>query len=86
MIPPGLSYLAISQRAWDRMESSYNPRYYFDLRKERKNAKLGESAYTPAVALIAALGAALDYIAGQAPRGESRRRPRRRAQEARRER
>ena len=66
MIPPGLSFLALSPRAWDRMESSYNPRYYFDLRKERKNAKNGESAYTPAVALIAALGAALDYIAGQA--------------------
>ena len=66
MIPPGLSYLAISPRAWDRMEASYNPRYYFDLRKERKNAKSGESAYTPAVALIAALGAALNYIAAQA--------------------
>ena len=66
MMPPGLSYLAISQRAWDRMESTYNPRYYFDLRKERKNAAKGESAYTPSVALIAALGAALDYIAGQA--------------------
>ena len=64
--PPGLSYLAVSDKAWDRMEASYNPRYYFDLRKERKNAKLGESAYTPAVALIAALGAALNYIAGQA--------------------
>jgi len=66
MIPPGLSYLAVSQKAWDRMESTYNPRYYFDLRKERKNAKNGESAYTPAVALIAALGAALDWIAAQA--------------------
>jgi aspartate aminotransferase-like enzyme len=66
MIPPGLSYLAVSQRAWDRMESTYNPRYYFDLRKERKNAAKGESAYTPSVALIAAMGAALDWIAGQA--------------------
>ncbi len=66
MIPPGLAYLAVSERAWDRMEATYNPRYYFDLRKERKNAKTGESAYTPAVALIAALGAALDYIAAQA--------------------
>jgi len=66
MIPPGLSYLAVGPRAWDRMEASYNPRYYFDLRKERKNARIGESAYTPAVALIAALGAALDYIAAQA--------------------
>ena len=66
MIPPGLAYLAVSERAWDRMEATYNPRYYFDLRKERKNAKNGESAYTPAVALIAALGAALDWIAEQA--------------------
>jgi aspartate aminotransferase-like enzyme len=48
------------------MDKSKNPRYYFDLRKERKNAAKGESAYTPAVALIAGLGAALDYIAGQA--------------------
>ncbi len=70
MIPPGLAYLAVSDAAWDRMEASYNPRYYFDLRKERKNARLGESAYTPAVALIAALGAALNYIAGQAATAE----------------
>jgi len=66
MIPPGLAYLAVSKRAWEAMEKSRNPRYYFDLRKERKNAAQGESAYTPSVALIAGLGAALDYIAGQA--------------------
>lgn len=66
MIPPGLAYCAVSERAWKRMETSKNPRYYFDLRKERKSASAGESAYTPAVALIAALGAALDYIAAGA--------------------
>ncbi len=66
MIPPGLAYLSVSERAWAAMETSRNPRYYFDLRKERKVAPKGESAYTPAVALIAGLGAALDYIAGQA--------------------
>src|ERR1700735_1526932 len=66
MIPPGISSLATGPRAWDRMEASYNPRYYFDLRKERKNAAKGESAYTPSVALIAALGASLNYIAAQA--------------------
>ncbi len=65
MIPPGLSYVSVSERAWQCMETSRNPRYYFDLRKERKNAKNGESAYTPAVALIAGLGAALDFIASQ---------------------
>lgn len=66
MIPPGLAYLSVSEKAWAAMDASKNPRYYFDLRKERKNALNGESAYTPAVALIAGLGAALDYIAGQA--------------------
>src|ERR1700722_11945428 len=66
MIPPGLAYLSVSDRAWAAMETTKNPRYYFDLRKERKNAVKGESAYTPAVALVAGLGAALDYIAGQA--------------------
>lgn len=66
MIPPGLAYLSVSERAWAAMEISLNPRYYFDLRKERKNAHKAESAYTPAVSLIAALAAALDYIAGQA--------------------
>jgi len=44
------------------MESTKNPRFYFDLRKERKSAAKGESAYTPATSLFAALGAALDYI------------------------
>jgi aspartate aminotransferase-like enzyme len=66
MIPPGLAYLSVSEKAWAAMEKSKNPRYYFDLRKERKNAVKGESAYTPAVALVAGLGAALDYIAAQA--------------------
>ncbi|MGA8530125.1 MAG: alanine--glyoxylate aminotransferase family protein [Acidobacteriaceae bacterium] len=65
MIPPGLAYLSLSDRAWKATETSKNPRYYFDLRKERKNAQKGESSYTPAVALIAALGAALDHIAAQ---------------------
>ena len=62
MIPPGLAYGAVSERAWQRMESAASPRYYFDLRKERKAAAKGESAFTPATALVAALAAALDYI------------------------
>lgn len=62
MIPPGLAYCAVSERAWRRMETTTSPRYYFDLRKERKAAAKGESAYTPATSLFAALGAALEFI------------------------
>lgn len=65
MIPPGLAYSAVSDRAWQRMETAKNPRYYFDLRKERKNGAKGESSYTPATALVAALAAALDYVREQ---------------------
>jgi aspartate aminotransferase-like enzyme len=62
MIPPGLAYCAVSERAWKRMETAKAPRYYFDFRKERKAAAKGESAFTPATSLFAALGAALDFI------------------------
>src|SRR5277367_3100747 len=62
MIPPGLAYCAVSERAWQRMETTKSPRYYFDFRRERKAAAKGESAYTPATSLFAALGAALDFI------------------------
>ncbi len=65
MIPPGLAYCAISDRAWKKMESTSNPRYYFDLRKERKNAAKGESSYTPSTALVAGLSTALDYLTEQ---------------------
>jgi aspartate aminotransferase-like enzyme len=64
MMPPGLAYCAVSERAWKHMEKTTSPRYYFDLRKERKSAAKGESAYTPATSLFAALGAALEFIRG----------------------
>jgi aspartate aminotransferase-like enzyme len=62
MIPPGLAYGAISERTWQRMETAKSPRYYFDLRKERKSAAKAETAYTPATSLFAGLAAALDYV------------------------
>jgi aspartate aminotransferase-like enzyme len=62
MMPPGLGYCAVSERAWKSMEKTTSPRYYFDLRKERKSAAKGESAYTPATSLFAALGAALEFV------------------------
>ena len=64
MMPPGLAYCAVSERAWKRMEKTTSPRYYFDLRKERKSAAKGETAYTPATSLFAALGAALEFVRG----------------------
>jgi aspartate aminotransferase-like enzyme len=64
MMPPGLAYCAVSERAWKRMDSATSPRFYFDLRKERKAAAKGETAYTPATSLWAALAAALAFVRG----------------------
>jgi aspartate aminotransferase-like enzyme len=62
MIPPGLAFLSISQKAWKRAETANLPHYYFDLKKEKKNAAMGESSWTPNTSLIIALSAALKYI------------------------
>ncbi len=62
MIPPGLAFVAISSKAWAVAESATAPRFYFDLKKEKKNAVNGESAWTPNTSLLLALAEALKYI------------------------
>jgi aspartate aminotransferase-like enzyme len=62
MIPPGLAFISVSQKAWAFSETAKLPRYYFNLKKERKNAAAGESSWTPATSLLLALGEALKYI------------------------
>jgi aspartate aminotransferase-like enzyme len=62
MIPPGLAFLSISEKAWSLASSSSAPRYYFDLKKEKKNAAAGESAWTPNTSLLLAFAEALKYI------------------------
>jgi len=62
MIPPGLAFLSVSPKAWARMETAKLPRYYFDLRREWKNALKGESSWTPATSLILGLAEVLKYI------------------------
>ena len=62
MTPPGLAFLSISKKAWARMETAKLPHYYFDLRREKKNAAKGESAWTPATSLILALAEVLRFV------------------------
>lgn len=62
MIPPGLAFVAVSSKAWTLADSAKGARYYFDLKRERKNAASGESAWTPNTSLLLALAEALKYI------------------------
>ncbi len=62
MLPPGLGFLALSERAWARAEHATLPRYYFDLRRERDNQAKRTTAYTPAINLIFGLRESLAII------------------------
>ncbi|GBE15958.1 MAG TPA: alanine--glyoxylate aminotransferase family protein [Proteobacteria bacterium] len=54
-LPPGLSFAAVSDRAWAAVAKCTQPTYYFDWAKERKNVGKPSTAYTPAVSLILGL-------------------------------
>ena len=62
MIPPGLAFLSISPKAWAFAETSKLPRYYFNLKREKKSAAGGESSWTPNTSLLLALAEALKYV------------------------
>lgn len=62
MTPPGLGFVAMSEKAWDAANRSKLPKYYFDLRKAREKIKLGSTPYTPAITFITALSESLKLI------------------------
>lgn len=64
MLPPGLAFIALSQKAWGFADRSDLPKYYFNLKKENKNQVAGKdtTAYTPAVSLIIGLAEVLRLV------------------------
>jgi aspartate aminotransferase-like enzyme len=62
MLPPGGALVSVSEKAWQRIENCARPRYYFDLLKERKAQREGQTAFTPAIALIQGLKPALGLM------------------------
>ncbi len=52
MLPPGLAFACLSEKAWKAAESSDLPRFYFDFKKEHKKIKENSTNYTPAITLI----------------------------------
>jgi aspartate aminotransferase-like enzyme len=62
MIPPGLGYIAFSQKAWKMVETSRLPKYYFDIKKAKKNLADKTTPWTPAISLIVQQRIALERI------------------------
>ncbi|MBI5745620.1 MAG: alanine--glyoxylate aminotransferase family protein [Nitrospirae bacterium] len=55
MLPPGLAFMSLSEKAWRLAEKAKNQRFYFNLKKERENQQKNQTAYTAAVSLIVGL-------------------------------
>ena len=62
MIPPGLAYIAFSPKAWNLVEKSTMPKFYFDAKKYKKSLGKRTTPYTPAVSLIIQQKKSLDII------------------------
>ncbi len=62
MLPPGLSFVALSPKAWGFVERSTLPKYYFDFKKERESQRKNQSQFTPAISLVVGLREALRMI------------------------
>jgi len=59
-VPPGIAMLAVSERAWKRMDGPHAPTFYLDLKKAREFAHLGQTPWTPPVSIAYGLEIALD--------------------------
>jgi len=57
--PPGVAMVAVSARAWEKMEARPGGSFYFDLRKGREFARIGQTPWTPPISTLFALDAAL---------------------------
>lgn len=62
MIPPGLTFVSVSERAWEAHRAARLPRFYWDWTLAHQYAQRGETPATPAVSLIYALSEALEMI------------------------
>lgn len=62
MLPPGLAFIALSKRAWQRVATTRQRRFYFDLLRERESQSALSAAYTPAISLITGLRESLRII------------------------
>jgi aspartate aminotransferase-like enzyme len=62
MLPPGLSFLALGDRAWEAHRACRNPGYYFNFTRYQKSQLEDTTPYTPATPLILGLDVVLGLM------------------------
>lgn len=62
MLPPGISFVSISKKAWDYHKNAKMPRYYFDWSSYRKWMEKNQTPYTPALPQLFGLKTSLKIL------------------------
>jgi serine---pyruvate transaminase len=62
MLPPGLAFASVSDKAWRRIEQDPPRGFYFDLRRYREGLKTGDAPFTPALSLMRGLRLSLKRL------------------------
>jgi aspartate aminotransferase-like enzyme len=62
MLPPGIAFVSVSEKAWAKAEVSKLPRFYFNFRKERENLSKNQTNFTSPVTLIIGLNESLKML------------------------
>lgn len=62
LLPPGLSFVALSKKAKKMMKDATLPKYYWNYEKYLKYYEIGQNPYTPSISLVKALNVSLEYL------------------------
>jgi aspartate aminotransferase-like enzyme len=62
MLPPGIAFVSVSEKAWSRTKTSNLPKFYFNFRKERENLAKNQTNFTSPVTLIIGLNESLKML------------------------
>jgi aspartate aminotransferase-like enzyme len=62
MLPPGLAFVGVSEKAWAFAEKSTSPKFYFNFRKERESLAKNQTSFTSPVTLIIGLNESLKIL------------------------
>lgn len=62
MLPPGLAFVGISDKAWAHADKATSPKFYFNFKKERESLKKNQTNFTSAVTLIIGLNECLKIL------------------------
>lgn len=65
LVPPGLTFVSVSEKGWQAVKSSKSPRFYWDFRKHKEFMIKGQPFTTTPISLFFALKESLSFMKNQ---------------------